>query len=240
MKFPNAYSGVKKIFAAEILSVIGVIVLIVSAVLGLIAASAGIAAQSADEQTASALYAAAVGFGIPTLILMLGFGVLAIVAFILQIVGVTRASKDERTFKNALFFILVGVIATATDAITGAFSDLIGQTGLDLVSSICTNLSKIATILVTYYIIAGVIALAEKIGNEKIEKQGRTIIGLILIMLVLSLIATITSTVFQHNGTNEIIASVLALASAIIDLIAYIIYLVFLGRAKKMLREATE
>ena len=240
MIYPNAYSGVKKIFAAENLSVIGVVVLIVSGVLGLLSAAAGIAAQSADTETASGLYGAAVGFGIPSLILMLGFGVLTVVAFILQIVGVTRASKDERTFKNALFFILVGVIAMVTEQIVYFLSGVIGQTGADLVNSICTNLWRASTILVTYYIIAGVIALAVKIGNEKIEKQGKTIVTLIMICLVLSLVASVTSNVFVQNGTNEVIASVLALASAIIDLIAYIIYLVFLGRAKKMLREATE
>ncbi len=240
MKYPNAYSGVRKIFTAEILSVIGVIVLIISAVLGLLTAAAGIAAQSADAETSSAHTGLAVGFGIPMLILLLGAGVLAIVAFILQIIGVTRASKDERIFKNALFYILVGVIAKATDAVTGAFAGVIGKSGLDLVSSICTNLSKIATILVTYYIIIGVITLAEKIGNEKIEKQGKTILNLILIMLILSLIATITSTVFLQSGTNDVIISVLSLAAGVIELISYIIYLVFLGRAKKMLKEATE
>ena len=240
MKYPNAYSGVKKIFSAEILSVIGAIVLIVSALLGLIAFAAGTAAQNAEAETASSLSGIAVGFGIPTAILLLGAGVLSIVAFILQIVGVTRASKDERIFKNALFFILGGVIASATNSITGAFSGIIGQTGLDLVSSICTNLSKIATILVTYYIITGVIALAERIGNEKIEKQGKTILNLLLIMLVLSLIATVTSTVFQQSGTNDVIISVLSFAAGVIELISYIIYLVFLGRSKKMLKEATE
>ena len=90
------------------------------------------------------------------------------------------------------------------------------------------------------YIITGVIALAERIGNEKIEKQGKTILNLILIMLVLSLIATVTSTVFQQSGTNDVIISVLSLAAGVIELISYIIYLVFLSRSKKMLKEATE
>ena len=63
MKYPNAYSGVKKIFSAEILSVIGAIVLIVSALLGLIAFAAGTAAQNAEAETASSLSGIAVGFG---------------------------------------------------------------------------------------------------------------------------------------------------------------------------------
>lgn len=242
MKFPNAYSGVKKIFTGEILSIIGIALLIITAVLALVAAAAGIATETADAQTASALSAVAGGFLIGTVVFGAGCAVLMIISFILQIVGVSKASKDEPRFKTAFFLIMVGIISTSvsilTETASSFFPSLFGGNVLAMLEVFFSNLARIVTILVTYYIIEGITSLADRIGNEKISKQGKTILNLILLFLVLSLIAAITSDVFHHNGTNAIIASVLSLAAAIIEFVAYIIYLVFLGKAKKMLKEA--
>ncbi len=40
MKFPNAYAGVKKLFTAEILSLIGVVALLIAAFAGIVTAGA--------------------------------------------------------------------------------------------------------------------------------------------------------------------------------------------------------
>ena len=242
MKYPNAYSGVKKIFSGEILTIISTVLLIAAAICGVIMAAATLAAETADADLASSLQSVALGFGIPTLILAVCGPVLAIIAFILQIVGVSNAKKDEPTFKTALLFILVSIISTAVSSITGTLmnsvENLVGNRVLDILNVFFSNLGKVATILILYYIITGIIALAKNIGNEKVAKQGKTIVNLVLVILVLSLIATITASVFPQNGTNAVIAGVLALAALVIDFIAYIIYLVFLGRAKKMLKNA--
>lgn len=244
MKFPNAYSGVKKIFSAEILSVIAVVLLIAASVFGLLTAAAAISVETADAETASSLVLAAGIFAIPTLALGACGTVLAIISFILQLVGVSQAKKDEPIFKTALLFILIGIISTAVSSITGTLmnsvQNLVGNRVLDIFNAFFSCLGKVATILVFYYIITGIISLADQIGNEKIAKQGKTIINCVMIILVLSLIATITVNVFPQNGTNAILVGVLALAALVIEFIAYIIYLVFLGRAKKMLKEATE
>ena len=244
MKFPNAYSGVKKIFSAEILSIIAVILLIAASVCGLLTVAAAISVESADAETASSLVLAAGAFLIPTLAFGVCGFVLSIISFILQIVGVNKAKKDEPTFKTALLFILIGIISTAVSSITGTLmnsvQNFVGNRVLDVINAFFSSLGKVATILVFYYIIAGIIELAKKIGNEKVANQGRTILNLVMVILVLSLIATITASVFPQNGTNAIIAAVIALAALVIDFIAYIIYLVFLGRAKKMLKNATE
>lgn len=235
MKYPNAYSGVKKIFASEILSVICTVMLIVSAILGLVTAALKFASDSTD--IAADLGNVILGFGIPTLLLGIGGAVLALIAFILQIVGVSKARKDEPMFKRALIFILLGIISTAVCSIIGNFSDFAASVWGDLINVFFSNLSKIATILVTYFIIVGIISLAEQIGNESVAKKGKAVINLIMTILVLSLLATITASVFPQSGTNTIIAAVLTLAAAVIEFIALIIYLLFLGKAKKMLKE---
>ena len=244
MKYPNAYSGVKKLFTAEVLSIIGVILLICASAFGLIAVAAGIAAGTVEAEAASSLADAAVGFGIPTVICGVGGAVLLLIAYILQIVGVGKAKKDEPMFKNAFLFIFIGIISTAITTITGSLQTMVtgvfGQRTVEIFNVIFSNLSKIATILVMFYIITGIISLAEKIGNEKVANKGRTVINLIMVILVISLLATITANVFPKTGTNDVLLSILAVASLVIDVIAYIIYLTFLSKAKKMLKEATE
>ena len=102
MKFPNAENGVKKLFTAEILQIIAAVALAAAAVMGLVTL-----ANAANENAGATL-----GFGAGTLVFSIGGAVVSLIAFILTIVGLVKASKDDDGFKTALAFIILAVVAT--------------------------------------------------------------------------------------------------------------------------------
>ena len=113
MKFPNAYNGVKKIFTAEILSLIGTISLIIAAIL-VLATGAMVETGAADAAVNETMGMAA-GFAIFGLV----GSILMLVAFIMNLVGILSARKDEGLFNTALAFTIIGIVAAV---LTSLFS----------------------------------------------------------------------------------------------------------------------
>ncbi len=136
MKYPNAYQGVKKIFTAEILSLIGSVCMIVVAIFAIVSL-ASIAASSGDGLLVGG--AGALVFGIAGFVLML-------ISLILLMVGTKRASKDEGLFNKAFLFILFSLILTFVASIV---SSTTGATSIwdNLVLTISNIFSMIATVL---------------------------------------------------------------------------------------------
>ena len=101
MQFPNALQGVKKIYKAEILSLIAAACIIIAGLLAIVAA--------AGESLGVVVIAGI--FGVASAVLL-------IIAFIMNIVGVKRASLDEPAFKTAFYVLIIGIIA---GIVMGAF-----------------------------------------------------------------------------------------------------------------------
>ncbi|MBQ7671408.1 MAG: hypothetical protein IJS45_11940 [Clostridia bacterium] len=211
MKFPNAYSGVKKIFSSEVLSIIAAVCLLLASFFAVIMV------EAASEKSETGLLASFSATGIFTL----ASGIVGIIALVLLIIGVSAASKDEPTFKTAFTFIIVNLLASALALIP--FSDVIKQ--------IFNLASNVAGIFAAFYIIYGIQALAVKCGDAGVEKKGKTVIALILCTYIIALVATILGS-FVVTGTA---ANVVSLVGAIVDIVRLVIYVVYLAAAKKML-----
>lgn len=151
--------------------------------------------------------------------------VLAIIAFILKLVGVNKASKDEQAFKIAFYFIFIGIIASV---VGGIFSTN------TTVTNIVAVVSDIVSLGVTIYIIQGIKNLAEKLGDDNMIKKGDNLFNVILAIYVLIIIAQIINLIF--GGTAALVVSaVVIIAAGILDIVQYILYLSYLSKAKKML-----
>ena len=224
MKFPNAANGVKKIFTAEILSLISGICMFVMIVLLVVA----LAAAKAVSGGADGAAAGAVASGAGTLVFGIGSGVLAIIAFILNIVGISKASKDEESFRMALFAVIGGIILSV---IGTAFNSVNGY-----VSSIMQALQVVADLLVLLYVIQGIRYLSLKLNRPDIDQKGQNLFKIIFIVLVLQFIARIVVIIFGGMAAS-ITAAIIALIAVILSVIEYILYLAFLAKAKKMLAE---
>ena len=119
MRFPNALEGVKKIYKAEVIGLIG-------ALFGFVAAILALAGVSAGED----------GLGLVAVggILIIAMAVLLVISFIMNLVGLNKAKPDEENFKNALTMVIIGIIAGI----------LLGATKEGtLLNSIGDNLSKV-------------------------------------------------------------------------------------------------
>lgn len=208
MTFPNAYDGVKKIYLAEILTLIAEVLLLISTV-GILAAA------QTDEATV----------GMVSLI----FGTISIVAlfvaFILNLMGITRAMKDEPSFKLALIFTIVSIVTSGVSAVLAEGS---------LVSDILEIVSNASSIIITLLIIQGIANLALKLRDLNMAEQGKKLMLMILTVQVLSVAAKMIAAIFESKG-GLMTSGIIALVASVIAIVGYVIYLIYLSRAKKML-----
>ena len=211
MKFPNAFAGVKKLYIAEILAIIALILTLITTVAAFF--TIGVIDRGLEEAVNPSLVVTGV-FAIVTAILVL-------IAFVLDLVGLSQAGKDEPTFKYALIVAIVGIVASA------ASSFLPDGAGKELL----TLLYEIGINLVAVFSIAGIMALAKKSMNAEMEERGTFLLKLIIASIIIANVADIIYRFFA-NG-----AVVLGIVAIVIDLAASLLYLGYLNRARKMLEE---
>ena len=219
MRFPNAASGVKKIFTAEILALISEILLLFAGVLVVIAL--GAAQNNANDSLALGTLA---GFAI------FGFGatVIAVIAFILKIVGISQASKDENSFKTAIICLIIGIV--------GSLVYSIFQTSSPTVASIGNLIYQLMNLFVTIFVISGIIKLADQLNDGVVSAKGSTLLKLITVIYALTIIANIIVLILGGYAVS-IVAAIIYLIALILTVVQYIMYLVYLANSKKMLAE---
>ena len=147
----------------------------------------------------------------------------AIVASVSNIVGIVKAPKDEAAFKKALYALLVSIVVT----LLGNFI----KSGL--LSSLFDVLVGICSFLVTYMICQGIVNLADQLGDTVVSESGKWVMKLEIIVWAISIVATLISAIL--GGSAAVVGGILFLASSIVSIVAYILYLGLLGKAKKML-----
>ena len=113
MTYPNAANGVGKLFTAQIL-------LIIAAILGAVSAVVSAAVTISNMGNADNL-GAFVSTGLTGLlavgIIALAFLVIYIIAFIIQLIGLAKAGKDENMIKIAFILTLVNLLLTIVAAV---------------------------------------------------------------------------------------------------------------------------
>ena len=211
MRFPNALKGVSKLFIAEILQLIGVVV-------GIVAIVVMLGAYTADPQ--GLVEGIAVAGGISAIVALVS-GVIVIIAFILNLVGLVQAQKDDNGFRNALICTLV---ALAVSIVGSCF-----QTINPALAGWMEFVATILELVIFEYVVVGIMSLAGQIGDQKMVEYGnrmRTIISvLFFIILIIQFVGII----------NPVFAGTLSIVEAILELILYIAYIIYLAKAKKML-----
>ena len=104
MRYPNAAKGIKKIYLAEIL---GILALVLAIVLGIMVAGSHVDTSISGEEAAQALQAANVGT--PFVILGIAMMLIMLASYVLNLIGVVNASKDDEGFKRALWALLASI-----------------------------------------------------------------------------------------------------------------------------------
>lgn len=220
MRFPNGYNGVKKVFTAELLAMIGNVLALIAAIVGMVMLSA------TGDNTDAALASIGV-YGIISIIA----GIIAIVATILKLVGLSQAGKDDKQFKIAFIISICALLLIVVTTIVKIFVTS------GIVDDIFDLLQRIATIVVIFLVIGGIQSFAIRLGDEKMLKKGNSIAWLIAIPYILGLLAALIGVIFGASNASTTIISVLGIVGAVLTVVGSIIYLVYLGQAKNMLAE---
>ncbi len=217
MKFLNAADGVKKIFTAEILSLFATIFLVIATLFGVVTV-AGISVDSADGFFVSVAGAAV--FGLASVVLF-------VIAYILNLVGVNKAAKDEPAFKIALYAIIIGLIITVVSSFLPSNASF---------RNVIQIISDIANLVITLYVVQGIRNLAVKLDNSEMDKKGESIFKVMICIYALIIIAKVITAIVSNNVTVTI-SLVLIIIAGILNVVQYILYLIYLNKAKKMLAE---
>ena len=215
MRFPNAFSGVKKIWLAEILmllaAVIGIILIFVIAGNGTLVGENEIVINESAKT--------------PISILGIVSAVVALVAFILNLVGLIIARKDDSGFRIALLVTVLGVIASAVSAIWSTNAGLVKW---------MDTLTTIFSMFASYYVLTGIANLADQIldaETKALALKSRTLVeGSFCLTVIFKLIINIFNI---QNGST--IYTILAVVAMLLELVSYILYLRALSKGKKML-----
>ena len=112
MTFPNGYQGVKKLFTAEILQLICAGCLILTGIAFLIGAGAAAAGSGSGALTLDV-------FG---MIFLIATIVLPLIAYIISLVGLHQAAKDDENFRIAFIFAIIGLVLTVVAGIVNAIT----------------------------------------------------------------------------------------------------------------------
>ena len=214
MKFPNAYSGVKKIYLAEVLLILAAILGIATIVV-LAVNNVNIEAEELNlESTPVTL----------TLVFSIGAALLALIAFILNLFGVIRAQKDDDQFKMAMFFTFIGIVCSIISASFNNNEDLKGW------MEVGNNLSSL---FASYFVLGGIASLAGKYPDNmtmNLALKART-----KVMSAFCIAAILRLTVNVFNIQNETILLVLSVIVMLAEVVSYLLYMMTLAKGKKML-----
>ena len=213
MEYPNAKTGISKIFIGELLTLVSAVISIFT--IFLMYRSGGTLGAAAGSVTSSPMMRT----------LVICAGVLTLAAFILTMIGISNAAKDEANFKNAISALFVGVIAAI------AQSPL--QTSSPLVGGFCGIVGTFCEFLVTFFVISGTLNLARKVHDRKVQALGLFTMKLILIIYAVILILNVITMVLSMRAadTASTAAGLIGSAAA---LVAYLFYLRLLNRARMM------
>ena len=223
MQFPNAYKGIRRIFTAEILTMISGIILLLT-----LTAGSGMLDEFAagDMTTVSgpALALASIS-GLAS--------IFALVAFFMNISGISDASKDEESFKKALLWLVIGIGASLVGSLAVNMNDIIASFA-GIISSHCEY-------MIYYNVVTGIIHLAERLEDERVNALGQQTIRLLTIVYAVVIIVQLVMLVMTAasgnaaQGTFAVAAVAVSVIAGIMSMAAYVIYLRVLAGAKKML-----
>ena len=219
MKFPNAEKGVRKIFGAEIISLISAILLGVATVIAIVM-----------SKTMNLNSGGAAASGIAMLAIFSAGSIMLIVGGIMELVGYFQASKDEDGFKKAFYCIIISLIFSF---IGGFFSgSAIGWVGAAL--KVVSQVMQLAAFI---FAINGLMNLAANCNRQDMVQKGSTILKLLVCTYIFSFIMIILTSIFTSYAVNRTLAIIFTVVSLILSIVQYVLYLSYLNRSKKMLAE---
>ncbi|MBQ3300418.1 MAG: hypothetical protein IJG99_09080 [Ruminococcus sp.] len=210
MKYPNASKGLKTIVIAEFIALAASIIADIVSIFAL----PGVDASESELFTS----------GVVVIVTI----VIYVAAYVLEIFGITAASKDEPAFKVSLFAIIAQIIFFVLSAF---FYE--NETAY-LIFSIAVD---VAYFFLVHYIIHGIMHLSEQLGRPDISKNGKKIFTVIYIGIIFEVIVRIIEIIYGQKQGEEI-ALPFDVVANILKTIEYVMFLIFIIKGNKLLKES--
>lgn len=205
MKYPNAYSGVKKLFFSEILNIISAGLMFVAIMLLMLDG------KSKLPDSDSAQF-----WGLAAFVLL--SSAVGIAAFVIQLIGLNQARKDEWYFNKALYFVIICAVCTVGMTLTAG-----------TVNSIFAAIDEVFTLLINIYAILAIFTLAEYLKDIHIQRTGKIMIVVITVLFGIALIFQIAAGFVPRK------AELLVAIKSAFEFVGYIVCMVYFGMSKNML-----
>ena len=210
MKYPNASKGLRTIVIAEFIALIASIIAVIVSVFAL----------PGVDASESLLYTSGIA--------MLVFIVMYVAAYIMEIFGITCASKDEPAFKVSLYAIIASIIF----AVLSAF--FFENETVYLILSIAGD---VAYFFLVHYIIHGIMHLSEHLGKPELAKKGKNIFTVIYIGIIFEVIVRIIEIIYGHKQGEEL-ALPFDVVANILKTVEYVMFLIYIIKGNKMLKNS--
>ena len=218
MKFPNAYKGIKKIHLAQLLMILCTVVAIASL---FVLAWNNVDLQNVTEEALAESGISNTAAGIAGG-LSLASGLIIILAFILELVGVINGVKDDDNFKSALFAIGIGIALNVLKSVLKSdFLDDWSSTG-----------NNIFSYLADWYILSAIVSLAEKLNKNDVKELAKKTRIILSGTYILSVVGNVFATLIGKSGTAVTVIGAVALVA---EVVSYLFFLRALSQGKKML-----
>jgi len=215
MKFPSAHKGVRTIF-------IGVLLEVLAAIIGIVNSFLATLPEYAVRN--SAIYNISG-------VLAIVAGVMVVIAFILEIVGLFQAKADDKSFAYALWVILFVIIAT----IVRICFSFINQPWVKDTCVVIDAVAGVSGLVVVLYIVTGISNLSFKLKEESFAASGRVLRIIIAILFLVSLALSLVANFVRMNQDVIKIMGYVAIGAAVVEFIAYVWYFIYLACAPKKL-----
>ena len=214
MRFPSAHAGVKKIFIAEIIAIVASLMAIVVAILSAVA----------NRNPENNPLVGVVGG------LLIAVGVVSLVSLIIKMIGLMQAGKDEHSFRIGFWLIIMSIVLSVVSTILGSLN----IANINVVVAILDAVVSVIEVVVLLYILTGISVLADQLGDSAMSSLGRKLMWVVVCLFLFSTILGMLGR-FTWNDVAATIFGVLGIIAAVVELVAYIVTLVFYGKAVKML-----
>ena len=220
MRFPNACKGLKKIFFAELISLIALVPYAVSLVL------IQFLPEEINKNNAEML---------PTEVVVTILSILSLVmmtvAYVLNVIGYVTASKDNESFKKAMLLTIAGMVLTVVSGI------MENANGNPILTNTFDSMENILDLLITLMTISGIVTLSVTYGDLRMVESGKALFKFLFAIYLPTLIAYVFVYLLRNTRSAAILAVTVTFISFALNTVYSLLYLRYLYRAVNMLEE---
>jgi hypothetical protein len=166
--------------------------------------------------------------GIGPIIAGAAIAILGLIGYIMQLVGLNQAGKDEDLIKSAFGLAIFSLILGVVGGILGSVF-----TSATWISSIVNLVNEIISLVIVHHVLFGGANL-----NSALSDKAASTWKIVLTVIIIDIIVTIGLVICGILGGSTasaivgIVVIVLTIVDVILDLISFFMYLSFLSRAK--------